>query len=241
MRQKKMTDPLLYIRNLAVSHGAVHAVQNAGFSVGMGEIVALIGANGAGKSSLLNALMGLARQTAGEVRFAGKSLAGRAPRWRARLGIGYVPEGRRVFAGMTAEENLLVACRAGAAARAARALEMYDLFPRLGERRHALAWQLSGGEQQMLAIARALMSHPRLLLVDEPTLGLAPALAAAVTAALRDIAAAGASVLLAEQNARAALSACDRAVPMRLGRVDTALTKEALANDERLLQKIMGG
>ncbi len=203
--------------------------------------MALIGANGAGKSSLLNALIGLARQTAGEVKLAGRSLAGRSPRQRARLGIGYVPEGRRVFAGMTAEENLLVACRDGAAARAAQVLEMYDLFPRLGERRHALAWQLSGGEQQMLAIARALMSRPRLLLVDEPTLGLAPALAATVTAALRDIAAAGASVLMAEQNARAALAACDRALPMRLGRIDAALTKEALANDERLLQRIMGG
>jgi branched-chain amino acid transport system ATP-binding protein len=236
-----MADSLLYVRGLAVSHGGVPAVEKAGFSVETGEVVALIGANGAGKSSLLNAVMGLARQTAGEVRLAGRSLAGLSPRRRARLGVGYVPEGRRVFAGMTAEENLLVACRDGGAARTGRVQKMYELFPRLRERRRAPAWQLSGGEQQMLAIARALMSRPRLLLVDEPTLGLAPALAATVTAALRDIAAAGASVLLAEQNARAALAACDRALPMRLGRVDAALTKEALANDERLLQRIMGG
>lgn len=236
-----MTDPLLYVQDLTVFHGKICAVENAGFSVAPGEVVALIGANGAGKSSLLNALMGLARQTTGEITFAGGSLAGMPPRRRARLGMGYVPEGRRVFAGMTAEENLLVACHDGATARTGRISEMYDLFPRLGERRRALAWQLSGGEQQMLAIARALMSRPRLLLVDEPTLGLAPALAATVTAALREIAAGGASVLLAEQNARAALAACDRALPMRLGRIDAAVKKEALANDERLLRAIMGG
>lgn len=236
-----MADPLLYVQDLTVFHGKICAVENTEFSVAPGEVVALIGANGAGKSSLLNALMGLARQTTGEITFAGGSLAGMPPRRRARLGMGYVPEGRRVFAGMTAEENLLVACHDGATARTGRISEMYDLFPRLGERRRALAWQLSGGEQQMLAIARALMSRPRLLLVDEPTLGLAPALAATVTAALRAIAAGGASVLLAEQNARAALAACDRALPMRLGRIDAAVKKEALANDERLLRAIMGG
>ncbi|MBE9552651.1 MAG: ABC transporter ATP-binding protein [Proteobacteria bacterium] len=236
-----MADPLLYVQGLTVFHGKICAVEDAGFSIAPGEVVALIGANGAGKSSLLNALIGLARRATGEITFAGSSLAGLPPRRRARAGMGYVPEGRRVFAGMTAEENLLVACHEGAAARTGRVWEMYDLFPRLGERRRALAWQLSGGEQQMLAIARALMSRPRLLLVDEPTLGLAPALAATVTAALREIAAGGASVLLAEQNARAALAACDRALPMRLGRIDDAVKKEALANDERLLRAIMGG
>ena len=236
-----MVDPLLYVQGLTVFHGKICAVEDAGFSIAPGEVVALIGANGAGKSSLLNALMGLARQATDEITFAGSSLAGLPPRRRARAGMGYVPEGRRVFAGMTAEENLLVACHEDAVARTGRIWEMYDLFPRLGERRRALAWQLSGGEQQMLAIARALMSRPRLLLVDEPTLGLAPALAATVTAALREIAAGGASVLLAEQNARAALAACDRALPMRLGRIDDAVKKEALANDERLLRAIMGG
>jgi branched-chain amino acid transport system ATP-binding protein len=236
-----MTDPLLYVQNMTVAHGGIRAVENAGFSIGTGEVVALIGANGAGKSSLLNALMGLARQTEGEVRLAGLSLAGLSPRRRARLGIGYVPEGRRVFAGMTTEENLLVACREGAAARTSRLGEMYDLFPRLAERRQALAWQLSGGEQQMMAIARALMSRPRLLLVDEPTLGLAPALVATVTAALRDIAAGGASVLLAEQNARAALAACDRALLMRLGSVVGEGTPREISGDERLARVMMGG
>ena len=236
-----MTEPLLYVQGLTVFHGTIQAVEDAGFTIGTGEVVALIGANGAGKSSLLNALIGLSRRSQGEIRLAGKSLAGLASHRRARLGMGYVPEGRRAFAGMTAEENLLVASREGASARAGRLAEMYLLFPRLGERRQAPAWQLSGGEQQMLAIARALMSRPRLLLVDEPTLGLAPALAETVATALRDIAAGGAAVLLAEQNARTALAVCDRALAMRLGRIDTAITKEALASDERLLQTIMGG
>jgi len=236
-----MSDPLLYVRGLAVFHGTVQAVEDAGFAIGTGEVVALIGANGAGKSSLLNALMGLSRRSQGEIRLAGESLAGLAPHRRARLGMGYVPEGRRVFAGMTAEENLLVANREGAAARAGRLAEMYRLFPRLGERRQALAWQLSGGEQQMLAIARALMSRPRLLLVDEPMLGLAPALAETVAAALRDIAAAGAAVLLAEQNARAALATCDRALLMRLGSIIGEGTRHEIEGDERLARVMMGG
>jgi branched-chain amino acid transport system ATP-binding protein len=236
-----MAEALLQVRGLSVFHGSVQAVNEAEFQLGEGEVVALIGANGAGKSSLLKTLMGLITGRQGQILFDGQPLAGLSVQRRARLGIGYVPEGRRVFPGMTLEENLLVACHDGREARNERADAVYDLFPRLGERRLAPAWQLSGGEQQMLAIARAMMSRPRLLLVDEPTLGLAPLLAATVSKALRDIAAMGAGVLLAEQNARAALAACDRALPMRLGRVDRAMTAEALAADERLLQGIMGG
>ena len=147
----------------------------------------------------------------------------------------------RVFAGMTAEENLLVASRDRAGARGRRAEEMYALFPRLGERRHAPAWQLSGGEQQMLAIARALMARPRLLLVDEPTLGLAPATIEKVIAALRRIAAEGAAVLLAEQNASGGLAASDRALLMRLGRIEAEGPAKTLAGNERLLRIMMGG
>jgi len=236
-----MAEALLQVRGLSVFHGSVQAVVDAEFQLGAGEVVALIGANGAGKSSLLKTLMGLIAGKQGQILFDDQPLAGLSVQRRARLGIGYVPEGRRVFPGMTVEENLLVACRDGRAARNEQAEALYDLFPRLGERRLAPAWQLSGGEQQMLAVARAMMSRPRLLLVDEPTLGLAPLLAATVSQALRDIAAMGAGILLAEQNARAALAACDRALPMRLGRVDRAMTADALAADERLLQGIMGG
>jgi branched-chain amino acid transport system ATP-binding protein len=236
-----MAEALLEVRGLNVSHGNISAVANANLRVVQGEVMALLGANGAGKSSLLNALMGLIRGVSGEIGFAGRSVEGLSAMRRARLGIGYVPEGRRVFPGMTAEDNLLVASRDDASARNARLAEMYDLFPRLGERRDAAAWQLSGGEQQMLAIARAMMPRPRLLLVDEPTLGLAPAMAATVTAALRDIAAGGAAVLLAEQNARAALAACDRALLMRLGSLVGEGSPQELEADERLALVMMGG
>ena len=214
-----MTEPVLAIEDLAVTHGTIRAVEGASLTVAAGEIVALVGDNGSGKSSLLNAVIGLIPATVGTIRLNGELLAGLAPVERARRGIGYVPEGRRVFPGMTAEENLLVASRDDAARRSARASEMYGLFPQLAARRHAPAWQLSGGEQQMLAVARALMGRPRLLLVDEPTLGLAPAVAAAVTATLRDIARSGGAILLAEQDRRAAQAAADRILPMRMGRI----------------------
>jgi len=236
-----MTEALLAVAGLTVAYADVRAVHALDLDVRSGEVVALIGANGAGKSSLLKGLMGLGGNVQGKILLAGSDLSGLPPQRRARLGVGYVPEGRRVFAGMTTEENLLVASRDGGAARAACTEEMYALFPQLGVRRDAPAWQLSGGEQQMLAVARALMARPRLLLVDEPTLGLAPAAARSVIRVLRGIAATGAAVLLAEQNARAALAAADRAVLMRLGRIAATGTAEALAGDERLLRSLMGG
>jgi len=236
-----MAEPLLAVDGLSVAYGGATAVDRASFAVPAGEVVALLGANGAGKSSLLKALIGLVPASGGSVTLDGQALGPLAPRHRARLRIGYVPEGRRVFAGMTAEENLLVASRDRAGARGRRAEEMYALFPRLGERRHAPAWQLSGGEQQMLAIARALMARPRLLLVDEPTLGLAPATIEKVIAALRRIAAEGAAVLLAEQNASGGLAASDRALLMRLGRIEAEGPAKTLAGDERLLRIMMGG
>ncbi len=236
-----MVEALLSVENLSVFHGAVRAVDSVDLTAANGEITALMGANGAGKSSLLRALMGLHRRMEGEIRLGKDRLAGLPAHRRARLGIGYVPEGRRVFPGMTAEENLLVASRDNNAASRDRAQEMYALFPQLAERRHAPAWQLSGGEAQMLAIARALMARPKLLLVDEPTLGLSPALVDTVIAALRGAADAGAAVLLAEQNARAALDACDRAYLMRLGRIEAQGTPRDLAGDARFREIMMGG
>jgi len=236
-----MTETLLRVTGLAVTYGTVRAVDGIDLDVPAGEVVALIGANGAGKSSLLKALIGLVSGVRGDAVLAGTEISGLSPRRRARLGVGYVPEGRRVFAGMTAEENLLAASTEGAAARAARTREMYALFPQLGVRRAAPAWQLSGGEQQMLAVARALMTRPRLLLVDEPTLGLAPAAAQSVIRVLRDAAAEGVAVLLAEQNARAALSAADRAMLMRLGRIEASGPAGEFTDDDGLLRTVMGG
>ena len=236
-----MAEALLTVESLSVFHGKIRAVDSVDLTAASGEITALLGANGAGKSSLLRALIGLNRHADGEVRLDGDSLHSLPAHRRARLGIGYVPEGRRVFPGMTAEDNLLVASRAGSAASSERAREMYALFPQLAERRHAPAWQLSGGEQQMLAIARALMARPKLLLVDEPTLGLAPALAESAIGALRAAADAGAAVLLAEQNARAALGACDRAYLMRLGRIEAEGTPGDLAGGARFREIMMGG
>ncbi len=236
-----MPESLLSVENLSVFHGTVRAVDKVDLTAATGEITALMGANGAGKSSLLGALMGLLSRASGKIRLGGDRLDGLPAHRRARLGIGYVPEGRRVFPGMTAHDNLLVASRDGSVARSDRADEMYALFPRLAERRHAPAWQLSGGEAQMLAIARALMARPRLLLVDEPTLGLAPALIESVMAALRAAAEGGAAVLLAEQNAGAALDACDRACLMRLGRIEAEGTPRELAGDARFREIMMGG
>jgi branched-chain amino acid transport system ATP-binding protein len=232
-----MTEPLLQLDGVTVSYGGVRALDGVTLAVAPGEIAALIGANGGGKTTLLKAVIGLVR--APGIRFGGDLLDPLPPDRRARLGIGYVPEGRRVFAGMSAHENLLVASRQGT--RAARAAEMYELFPALAERRHAPAWQLSGGEQQMLALARALMARPKLLLVDEPTLGLAPRTAAIVAKALRQAARDGMAVLLAEQNARAALSLCHRAILMRLGRIVAEGAPEDLRGDARLTSVMMGG
>lgn len=236
-----MAEALLRVAGLTAAYGSVRAVDGFDLDVSAGEVVALIGANGSGKSSLLKALMGLGGRVQGTIALDGSELSRLPPHRRARMGFGYAPEGRRVFAGMTAEDNLLAVSFEGAAARTARTQEMYALFPQLGVRRATPAWQLSGGEQQMLAIARALMTRPRLLLVDEPTLGLAPAVAQSVVRALRDVAARGAAVLLAEQNARAALAAADRAVLMRLGRIEASGPASRFAGDERLLKTVMGG
>ena len=236
-----MAEAVLAVTDLTVTYATGRAVDGVTFTVARGEVVALIGANGAGKSALLKALIGLDVRVRGEAILTGSSLAGLSPRRRAAMGIGYVPEGRRVFPGMTAEENLLVASRESSAARAARTQEMYALFPQLGVRRNAPAWQLSGGEQQMLALARALMTRPRLLLVDEPTLGLAPATAHSVTRVLRGIAEDGAAVLMAEQNARTALAAADRAILMRYGKIEASGSAQALAGDVALLRAVMGG
>jgi len=207
-------NPLLAVDALTVGHGPLVALHAMSLEIAPGEIVALVGGNGAGKSTLLKAVMGLIPVQSGSIRFDSEAIDALPPWARARRGLGYCPEGRRVFAGLTVEENLDVVAH-----RDAKVDGVYKLFPALALRRNALGWQLSGGEQQMLAVGRALMAKPRLLLLDEPSLGLSPRLTGELLNRLRAIAHQGTAVLLAEQNAAPALAIADRAYVLGLGRV----------------------
>ena len=212
---------MLQLSNLSVSYGHVEALHDVSLEVGPGELVSLIGANGAGKSTILKTISGLLSPRLGGLTFEGESLKGKSPREILQRGIAHCPEGRRVFPHLTVAENLTMGSflrRDGAVIR--RDLDtMFDRFPRLRERRQQPAGLMSGGEQQMLAIARALMSRPRLILFDEPSLGLAPNLVEQVFAIVETVRSEKITVLMVEQNARAALRLCDRAYLLELGRV----------------------
>jgi branched-chain amino acid transport system ATP-binding protein len=211
-----------------------------GLSVYAGEVVALLGGNGAGKTSLLETILGF-RSAPGPVALSGRDVSAMAVEERAALGVGYVPEGRRVFAGLTVRENLEVSSMAPAAERRRRVEEMLTLFPMLGERPEARAWLLSGGQQQMLALARALMNSPRLLLMDEPTLGLAPVVVADLLRRLPQMAADGMAILLAEQRAVLALGAASRGVVLSRGRIVRTGSAAELAADPALADLMAGG
>ena len=227
-----MTIPLLSVQALEVRYGAVAALRGVTIDVAAQEAVALLGANGAGKSTLMKSVIGLLRPAAGHIRFMGRTLGAMPANRRARLGIGYCPEGRRIFPGLTVQENLAVACWGNARLRAQRTEASFAMFPVLAERRKTLAWQLSGGQQQMLAIGRSLMDSPRLLLLDEPSLGLSPRLTDEVLGRIPAILAAGTAILLAEQNAAKALQVCTRAIVLKLGQVTVEGPASALlAND----------
>ena len=230
---------LLSIRALAAGYGAITALHDLSLEIDAGEAVALVGANGAGKSTLMKCIMGLVAARSGELRFAGVDLGRQRIAKRAALGIGYSPEGRRVFPGLTVHENLLVASRDRDGGRA-KAAEIYRIFPALEEKRHSLGWSLSGGQQQMLAIGRALMLNPRLLLLDEPSLGLSPVLATEVLNRVRQITAGGTAVLLAEQNVHKALSVSHRAYVIRLGRIVAQGEAQVLRDDPTLKQAFLG-
>ena len=235
-----MTQPLLEIVDLAASYGQIQALRGVSLRVGEGEAVALVGANGAGKSTLMKCVMGMLDGVTGEVRFAGKRITGQAVSRRADIGIGYSPEGRRVFPGLSVHENLLVASRDADGGRA-RAQDIYRFFPALREKSQAMGWTLSGGQQQMLAIGRALMLRPRLLLLDEPSLGLSPLLMTEVLNRVKDITAAGTAVLLAEQNVHKALSVSHRAYVIQLGRmIRTSASSELLVAGD-LSSAFLGG
>ena len=212
-----MTDQLLSMTQVGVHYAATVALNAVSLTVTRHEIVGVFGPNGAGKTTLVNAVMGLVETDRGSIAFANATIDRMSTARRARLGIGYVPEGRRIFAGMTVDENLEVASRASAVQRRRLAAEMYELFPQLAERRRSIGWQLSGGEQQMLALARALMGRPQLLLADEPSLGLAPRVAVQVMEKLREIATRGTGVLLCEQNVAFVRTHCDRIYTLQHG------------------------
>ncbi|MCP9838720.1 ABC transporter ATP-binding protein [Cyanobium sp. N.Huapi 1H5] len=237
-----MSVPLLELRCLTVRYGALTALRGLDLQVKEGELVALLGANGAGKSTTLRAISRLVGAAAGQVLWRGADLAGMSTHRTVRLGIGHCPEGRRVLARQTVATNLELGAwlrrdRAGIAADLERC---YGLFPRLAERRRQLAGNLSGGEQQMLAIARALMGRPSLLLLDEPSLGLAPKLVAEVMAALAALHSEGLSMLLVEQNATAALEIADRGVVLEGGAIGLEGSADALLADAGLRASYLG-
>jgi branched-chain amino acid transport system ATP-binding protein len=231
---------LLAVEDLTVRYGPVTALAGVSLRVEAGEAVALLGANGAGKSTLMQAIVGLLSPSAGQLSFAGERLGPAAVHRRARLGIGYAPEGRRVFPGMTVRENLEVASFRAGPARARLIDGVEALFPALREKTTALAWQLSGGQQQMLAIGRALMTEPRLLLLDEPSLGLSPLLTREVLDRVRDIVGQGTAVLLAEQNVARALAITDRAYVLQVGRLVETGRSADLADSPAIRAAFLG-
>jgi branched-chain amino acid transport system ATP-binding protein len=237
------SEPVLEVVGLEVLYGAVPAVRNVSFKVEQGEIVGLIGPNGAGKSTTLNAVMGAVPSGRGDIRFAGTSLRGRRPEQIARAGIALVPEGRRIFGELTVEENL----RLGLSARRSRvgAKEAFaavcELFPVVRESRRRPAGVLSGGQQQQLAIARALVGEPHLLLLDEPSLGLAPTIVEAVFGVLQTIRERGVTVLLVEQRAQRTVAFADRTYVLSNGELRMTLTPADAGNTERMVTAYFGG
>lgn len=227
-------DNVLSIKEISSYYGPIRALHDVSIEVKRGEIVSLIGANGAGKSTLLMSIFGNPKIKSGGISFLGQDISELDTHEVARLGIAQVPEGRRIFSGMTVEENLLT----GTIAFGTRYLEqdlqtMYKLFPRLEERKTQRAGTMSGGEQQMLAIARALMSRPKLLLLDEPSLGLAPLIVKQIFEIIKKISEEGTTIFLVEQNANHALKLADRAYVMVNGRISmTGTGRELLGNDE---------
>jgi len=233
----------LETRGLEVAYGGIRAVKGVDLTVQSGELVCLIGANGAGKTTTLKSLCGMLAPEQGEILYEGKSIAGKPSHELLRLGISLVPEGRGIFGRLTVEENLKIGAyvrhdRSGIASDMDR---LYELFPRLAERRTQQAGTLSGGEQQMLAIGRALMSRPRLLLLDEPSMGLAPMLVQKIFETIRRIVEEGVTLLLVEQNARLALEISRRGYVMESGKIILADSAQALLGNPKVQQAYLGG
>ena len=233
---------MLKVNDINVYYGAIHAIKGVSFEVSDGEIVTLIGANGAGKSTILNTVCGLLRSRTGSIEFLDKNLASVPAHKVVELGMAHVPEGRRVFQQMTVEENLEMGAYTQPRASVAPNLErVYEQFPRLKERRKQVAGTLSGGEQQMLAMGRGLMSNPKLLMLDEPSMGLAPILVEQIFDIIRQLHKAGTTILLVEQNARMALSVADRGYVLETGKIVATGTGDELLRDEAVKKAYLGG
>ena len=235
---------LLELDEVVAAYGNVQALKGLSLAVEEGEIVTLLGANGAGKSTTLRVISGLMQPQSGALRFAGRPIGGLAPGAIVKLGVAHVPEGRRVFAGLTVRENIILGgsnrARPARAELEADAEKMFGVFPEIKPFEGALGWTLSGGQQQMVAIARGLMSRPKLLLLDEPSLGLAPIIVQRVYQVIADIRRKGTTVLLVEQNAHMALSVADRGYVLETGRLVTQGKPEALWDNEDVRTAYLG-
>lgn len=233
---------MLEVRDLEVHYGKVYALQGINLKVENGETVAVLGANGAGKSTLLNTIVGVVQPTSGDIRFEGNSIIGQPAHEIRKLGMGYVPEGRRVFSDMTVYENLVIGAYTlrDPEQQAQNLDNVYTTFPVLKERHRQLAGTLSGGEQQMLAIGRALMSAPEIMLLDEPSLGLAPLIVKDIFHILKEINDRGVTVLLVEQSANLALKLADRAYILESGSVTIEGTAEEISRSESVIEAYLG-
>ena len=235
-------EPILKVSDINVYYGAIHAIKGVSFEVNPGEIVTLIGANGAGKSTTLQTISGLLHSRTGSIEFLGESLMGIPAHKIVAKGLAQVPEGRRIFLQMTVEENLQMGAYTRSGAGIDQDLEkVYTYFPRLMERRRQIAGTLPGGEQQMLAMGRALMSRPKLLMLDEPSMGLAPILVEQIFEIIRTLHKAGTTILLVEQNAQAALSIADRGYVLETGRIVTSGTGQELLASPEIKRAYLGG
>ena len=233
---------ILKVENMNVYYGAIHAIKGISFHVDQGEVVTLIGANGAGKSTTLQTVSGLLRSRTGSIQFCGENISNVPSHKIVEKGLAQVPEGRRIFLQMSVEENLEMGAYTQSSAGVEADLEkVYTQFPRLKERRRQIAGTLSGGEQQMLAIGRALMSHPRLLMLDEPSMGLAPILVEQIFDIIKELRKAGTTILLVEQNAGMALDIADRAYVLETGKITLSGTGAELARSPEVKKAYLGG
>jgi len=235
-------EPILKVEDINVYYGSIHAIKGVSFEVNQGEIVTLIGANGAGKSTTLNTISGLLHSKTGSVSFMGENLGKIPPHKIVAKGLALVPEGRRVFLQMTVQENLEMGAYTQPGSGVDADLEkVYEQFPRLKERYRQIAGTLSGGEQQMLAMGRALMSHPKLLMLDEPSMGLAPILVEQIFEIIQKLHQSGTTILLVEQNAQAALSVANRGYVLETGKVVTTGTGKELLASPAIKKAYLGG